>query len=172
MRSNTYPPATDRPTYTSSHRKHPQKIALEEAISTTVFNSTATLPPTASTSELPYVDHDYVADVRDRLSNIDARIEAMDRAGIALTILSLTMPGIEGILDPATAVSTAHKVNDEIHTKYTNGLHASRFRAFGCVAMQDPSAAAIEAERCVKELGFVGILVNGYCNLGSPTTAQ
>jgi gamma-resorcylate decarboxylase len=38
--------------------------------------------------------------------------------------------------------------------------------------MQDPAAAAVETERCVKELGFVGVLVNGYSNIGSATDVQ
>lgn len=172
MATNAYPPATHRPTFTSGHHKILNKIALEEAITTTIFNATSTLPPSTGTAELPYVDHQYVADVKDRLANIEARVQAMDRAGIALTIVSLTMPGIEGIFDPGTAVRTAREVNNETHTLYTSGKYASRFRAFGCVPMQDPAAAALEAERCVKELGFLGILVNGYCNLGSSNNVQ
>ena len=96
----------------------------------------------------------------------------MDEAGVALTVVSLTMPGIEGIFDPETAVETARKVNDETHKLYYTGKHADRFRAFGCVAMQDPKAAAAEAERCVKELGFVGILINGYSQIGDSETVQ
>lgn len=150
------------------------KIALEEAITTTVFNATVSLPPVKGTEEIPYVDTAYGLDVRDRLgaSGLDARVKAMDQAGVALSILSLTMPGIEGIFDTATAVETARKVNDEIHSTYTAGPYAERFRAFGCVAMQDPAAAAAEAERCVKDLGFVGVLVNGYSNISDVNTVQ
>ncbi len=172
MSATSYPPVSKRPTFISNTFKVPQKIALEEAISTTVFNSTATLPPDPRTGELPYVNTDYAADVKNRLGNIDARVKAMDEAGIALTVVSLTMPGIEGIFDASTAVEMAKKVNDEIHSIYTAGPHARRFRAFGCVPMQDPKAAALEAERCIKELGFVGILVNGYSNIGGADTVQ
>ena len=38
--------------------------------------------------------------------------------------------------------------------------------------MQDPEAAAKEAERCIKELGFVGILINGFSNIGDENTIQ
>ena len=38
--------------------------------------------------------------------------------------------------------------------------------------MQDPHEAVKEAERCVKELGCCGILVNGYCNIGSINDVQ
>lgn len=172
MAGEIFPPATSRPTFTANRWKQPKKIALEEAVTTTVFNSTTTLPPISGGAELPYVNTDYVADVKERLSNVDLRVKAMDQAGVALTVLSLTMPGIEGIFDPATAVETARKVNDEIHQRYLTGEHAHRFRAFCCVAMQDPKAAAAEAERCVKELGFVGVLVNGYSQVGDSETVQ
>ena len=55
---------------------------------------------------------------------------------------------------------------------YKSGAHTNDFEVFGCVSMQDPATAALEAERCVKELGFVGILVNGYCNIGRVPDVQ
>jgi 2,3-dihydroxybenzoate decarboxylase len=39
------------------------------------------------------------------------------------------------------------------------------------LAMQDPDNAAAELERCVKDLGFRGALVNGFSQVGSPDTA-
>ena len=36
----------------------------------------------------------------------------------------------------------------------------TRFRAFASLSMHDPQQAADELTRCVKELGFVGALVN------------
>ncbi len=40
--------------------------------------------------------------------------------------------------------------------------YPTRFNAVAAVALQDPEAAAKELEFFVKELGFVGALVNGY----------
>ena len=170
--STKYPPASQRPTFHSNKYKAFQKIALEEAIATHVYNATQTLPPVAGTAELPYVNIDYVADVKDRLTNVETRVKSMDEGGVALTVISLTMPGIEGIFEASTAIETAKKVNDEIHKIYLSGPHKDRFRAFGCVPMQDPKAAAAEAERCVKELGFIGILINGFSNIGDENTVQ
>ena len=172
MEAIEYPPLNSRPTFPSRKRKWPRKIALEEAITTTVFNPTSTLPPSDGGAELPYVNIDFLEDVKKRLSDVDLRIEAMDKADIALTVVSLAMPGIEGIFDTTTAMDIARKANDEIHRLYTAGKYADRFRAFACVAMQDPVAAAAEAERCVKVFGFVGVLINGYCNIGGPETVQ
>ena len=44
-----------------------------------------------------------------------------------------------------------------------------RFAGFAALPMQDPEAAARELTRCVKELGFVGALVNGFSQVGTPT---
>ena len=159
MEPVSYPSLSSRPTFPSQKRKWPLKIALEEAITTTVFDATSTLPPTDGGAELPFVDTDFFQDVKKRLSDIDLRIEAMDKAGIALTVVSLTMPGIQGIFDPATAVDIARKTNDEIQQLYTAGKHADRFRAFGCVAMQDPVAAATEATHTRADANLQGLRV-------------
>ena len=39
--------------------------------------------------------------------------------------------------------------------------------AFAALPMQDPEAATAELTRCVKELGFVGALVNGFSQVGN-----
>jgi 2,3-dihydroxybenzoate decarboxylase len=38
----------------------------------------------------------------------------------------------------------------------------ARFRGFAALPMQDPEAAAAELDRCVRELGFCGALVNDH----------
>ena len=164
--------ATNRPTFPLVDHRLPRKIALEEAIGTDVFNATATFPPHNDTSELPYVESQYAADVKDRLFDIEKRIEAMDRAGVDLAIVSLAMPGMKGIYNSADAIKMAKQVNDEIYAKYLTGQYAHRFKAFACVPVQNPAAAASELERCVRELGCVGALVNGFVNKGSANEVQ
>jgi 2,3-dihydroxybenzoate decarboxylase len=46
-----------------------------------------------------------------------------------------------------------------------------RFAGFAALPMQDPDEAARELTRCVKELGFVGALVNGFSQAGSADSA-
>ena len=43
-----------------------------------------------------------------------------------------------------------------------------RFQAFAALPLQDPELATRELERCVKELGFRGALVNGFSQAGTP----
>src|SRR5262249_57895812 len=40
----------------------------------------------------------------------------------------------------------------------------SRYSGFGHLPMQDPLAAADELERCVRDLKFLGAMINGHTN--------
>ena len=102
----------------------------------------------------------------DRLADIEGeRLELMDRYGIAMQVLSLASDGIQGISDPSLAVSRAREANDALASIVAS--RPDRFAGFGAIALQDPAAAAAEAERAVRELGMRGVLVNGYSN-GAP----
>ncbi len=92
----------------------------------------------------------------------DQRLATMDEAGIEIAVLSQTAPGVQQERDTTFATKSARQNNDflaEAMRKYPN-----RYRGFACVALQDPRAACKELERCVKELGFVGVLLNGHTN--------
>jgi gamma-resorcylate decarboxylase len=64
--------------------------------------------------------------VERRLTDPGLQVESMDAAGVALAVVSLTMPGIEGIFDAREATDAATRVNDEIRARYTAGEHATR----------------------------------------------
>ena len=99
----------------------------------------------------------------DRLEDFDGeRLELMDRYGIEMSVLSLGSDGTQGIDAPADAVARARRANDALAEIV--GRRPDRFAGFAAVALQDPAAAAAEAERAVRELGFRGVLVNGYSN--------
>jgi 2,3-dihydroxybenzoate decarboxylase len=97
------------------------------------------------------------------------RLERMDEGGTAFSILSLNSPGIQGIPDPAEAVSVAQRSNDILAEHV--GRHPTRLGGFAALPMQDPEAAARELERCVKQLGFHGFMVNGFSQVGSAENA-
>lgn len=105
--------------------------------------------------------------IKGRLLDVsDERLPQMDAHGIEMQVVSLTANGIQGETDVRRAIDHAKASNDWLAEKFT-GAHPARFAGFAAVALQDPVAAAVEAERAVMLLGFKGVLVNGYTNLGS-----
>ena len=90
------------------------------------------------------------------------RLKDMDAAGIDIQILSNGYPGIQGVRGAEEAVTKSKMINDAL-TEITH-KHPTRFKGFATLPLQDPGAAADELERAVKELGFVGALINGHTN--------
>ena len=88
----------------------------------------------------------------------EQRIADMDKNGIDLQVLSHTVPSPE-ILEPARAIPLSQRVNDEIREAI--GRYPARFAGFATLPMADPSAAAKELERAVKQLGFKGAMIQG-----------
>src|SRR6201996_7201311 len=87
----------------------------------------------------------------------EARIAAMDAAGIDVQILS-NVPGAEAVEVPL-AVELAKQANDAVAAAVTQ--YPGRFLGFATLPMGDPDAAAAELERTVGDHGFVGALING-----------
>jgi uncharacterized protein len=86
------------------------------------------------------------------------RIAAMDEAGIDLQVLSLAAFALEG-LDAATGTALARDVNDELAAAVK--ANPKRLAGFATVALKNVAAAVVELERCISELGFVGLMLNG-----------
>jgi predicted TIM-barrel fold metal-dependent hydrolase len=88
----------------------------------------------------------------------EQRLKSMDEAGIDVEVLSNSGPGPDLVPGP-DGVAMAREINDHLAAacvKYPN-----RFAGFASLPMQSPDAAATELTRAVKELGFVGAMVNG-----------
>ncbi|MFG1464294.1 amidohydrolase family protein [Xanthobacter sp. DSM 24535] len=92
----------------------------------------------------------------------EQRLAAMASAGVERAVLSLSGPGVQVEPDTAVAVKMARRANDLLAAEVAK--RADRYSGFAHLAMQDASAAADELERCVRELGFVGAMVNGQTN--------
>jgi 2,3-dihydroxybenzoate decarboxylase len=109
------------------------------------------------------VDPDIYRQVVARLSDFgELRLAAMDRAGIARAVLSLSGPGVQIEHDTATACRKAKAANDFLAGEIAK--RPDRYSGLGHLAMQDARAAADELERCVRELMFCGAMVNGHTN--------
>ena len=91
----------------------------------------------------------------------EQRLKAMDEAGITMQVLSASGPGPD-LLPGADGVALAREMND--HLAAAVAKHPDRFAGFAALPMQSPEACPGELVRCVKELGFVGALINGTTN--------
>ncbi|MBI2810448.1 MAG: amidohydrolase [Candidatus Melainabacteria bacterium] len=92
----------------------------------------------------------------------ELRLQTMDKAEIDISVLSQTSPGLQIEKDTPTAIRKSQEANDFLALQIQK--HPSRFAGFAHLAMQDPTAASKELERCVIALGFKGALVNGHTN--------
>ena len=136
------------------------KIVLEEhiAVPETAQNPRGVFTPSAWEQ------------LRGRLLDVHGeRLREMDANGIEMMVLSMNSPAVQAVLDPREAATMARRANDlladEVHKR------PDRFQAFAALPMQDPELAIAELERCVRELGFRGALVNGFSQVGEPDNA-
>jgi 2,3-dihydroxybenzoate decarboxylase len=130
------------------------KIAVEEHYA----------PPPVEAASGNAFDQEYLTSVQARLNDREARLSEMDACGIEYTPVSLTEPGIQGIPNPREAVDMARRCNDHVYEYYIQP-YPSRFGGLAAIPLQDPQAAAAELKRAVKQLGFVGCMINGFSDM-------
>ncbi|MGA7376504.1 MAG: amidohydrolase family protein [Candidatus Sulfotelmatobacter sp.] len=100
-----------------------------------------------------------IAQLRPKLLDLGSgRIAAMDEAAIDFQVLSLAAMGFDA-LDAAVATPLARDVNDELAAAIK--AHPTRLGGFAALALQDPRTAVQELNRCITQLGFYGVLLNG-----------
>ncbi|HXW42402.1 MAG TPA: amidohydrolase family protein [Xanthobacteraceae bacterium] len=90
----------------------------------------------------------------------EARLQNMDRAGIARAVLSIAGPGVQAERDAATATRRARESNDFLAGEIDK--RPDRYCGFAHLAMQDAKAAADELQRCMRDLKFCGAMINGH----------
>ena len=71
-------------------------------------------------------------------------------------VLSCATPCIQGLNDSVAAAAMAINVNNQLASAISNSTE--RFGAFAALSMHNATEAALELQRSVKELGFLGIL--------------
>ena len=97
--------------------------------------------------------------IRRMLDLGEGRIEAMDEAGIAMQVLSVTSPGVQ-VYDAEEGHDLAQSVNERLAEAVR--AHPDRFAGLATIAPQDPARAAQELERAVTKLGMKGALINSH----------
>jgi predicted TIM-barrel fold metal-dependent hydrolase len=132
------------------------KIALEEAV---VIPGEVNLVPDHLTH------HEFSDAYRQLLDLTGERLREMDANGIAVSVISVTSPGLQGLIPDLDAAKVARQWND--YLAESTAVNADRVKCFAALPMRDPDAAIAEMQRAVRELGFLGALVNGYDDGGS-----
>ena len=98
-------------------------------------------------------------DRREQLQEVGAgRLADMDEAGITVQVLSVAQAGAD-LLAGEEGASLARATNDRL--AQTVAAHPDRFAAFSHLPTSAPDMAADELERCVRDHGFLGGMVNG-----------
>ena len=96
--------------------------------------------------------------MRKKLANFESEgLEAMDRAGVDLLVVSHNAPSGQALL--ANQAGLMARVNDRLAAWCS--LYSGRLYAFAGLATADPRGAATELERCVTQLGFKGAMIHG-----------
>ena len=106
-----------------------------------------------------------VKQIRDRLpklTDIETRLEDMDRMGIDIQAVSPAPNQSYYWTEPELGIEMARMVNDRLAEIVA--AHPDRFVALGTVPLQNADLAVIELERCVKRLGFRGVEINPSVN--------
>ncbi len=93
------------------------------------------------------------------LTDLDYRLEEMDRHGVAMHLLSITGPGVQAF-DAAAGTELARVANDQLAA--TIARHPTRFAGLAAVAPQDPAAAAREIDRALGSLRLNGVIINSH----------
>ncbi|HEY1413194.1 MAG TPA: amidohydrolase family protein, partial [Rhodopila sp.] len=96
---------------------------------------------------------------RNELADLgDARLADMDASGITVQVLSVAGPGAD-LVPGQPGIDLAQAYNDALAEACAR--HPTRYRGFAHLPLLTPDAAADELQRCIKDLGFHGVLVNG-----------
>ncbi|MEE9256764.1 MAG: amidohydrolase family protein [bacterium] len=97
---------------------------------------------------------------------ISLKLEEMDATGIDLALISLNIPGPDLAQVPGEADELARIGNDGIAEAVNR--HPDRLRGFASLGFGDIDASCRELDRCIGELGFVGLQVFAYVGGSRP----
>lgn len=85
-----------------------------------------------------------------------------------MMLLSLNSPAVHEAYPPGAVLELAKCCNDYLTEQIAK---QPRFRGLAALPRQDPEPAIAELEHCTKELGFLGILVNGFSQVDCKDSA-
>ncbi|WP_081494816.1 amidohydrolase family protein [Bradyrhizobium liaoningense] len=100
-------------------------------------------------------DQGYVYPLFEEFRQTDAKLAAMDRKGIDISVISPAPPMFYYWADADLALEVAGLVNDGVADMV--GVKPARLRGMATVPMQHPDAAVAELERVVRAYGFKAV---------------
>ena len=127
-------------------------ITLEEHVTTPDIAKAAQMPEIGAAPAFMQALNAKLLDVG------EGRIADMDSAGIDMQVLSVAVSTLDK-LDSALANALARDANDRMAAAVR--ARPARFAAFATLALHEPDKAAAEFERCVRQLDFKGVMLNG-----------
>jgi aminocarboxymuconate-semialdehyde decarboxylase len=100
-------------------------------------------------------DQGYVYPLFEEFREVEAKLSAMDRKGIDISVISPAPPMFYYWADADLALEVAGLVNDGVADMV--GARPDRLRGMATVPMQHPDAAVAELERVVRAYGFKAV---------------
>lgn len=91
-----------------------------------------------------------------------ARIEDCKRSGVNIQVLSTVPVMFSYWAEPLHALDLSKFLNNDLAKVVKS--NPSRFVGLGTIPMQAPDLAIQELERCVKELGLIGVQIGSHVN--------
>jgi aminocarboxymuconate-semialdehyde decarboxylase len=99
-------------------------------------------------------------DLEPNCFHVPTRLEDMDRLGVAAQVLSTVPVMFSYWAKPEHTLELARILNDHIARVCRD--HPTRFAGLATLPMQDPDLACRELERCMTDLGMVGVQVASH----------
>lgn len=132
-------------------------ITLEEHFLSNNFNDGRALPESFSMNwEHIRANPEWLRRLKD-VSPSGSRIQAMDAGRVDMQVLSNSF----GVSSSTPVLVAA--ANDELAAA---AAAQPRLKGFAALPMKHPQDAALELERCIKKLGFVGALIDSHLDDG------
>lgn len=94
---------------------------------------------------------------RSFLTDMDARIRAMDETGVDAQLISSWIDLTAYALEPEAGAEYSRRFNEILAEEASS--HPDRFSPLGTVPLQSPELAAKELEYAVRELGMAGVQI-------------
>jgi predicted TIM-barrel fold metal-dependent hydrolase len=132
-------------------------IALEEHITTP-----ALVRSLSNGQDGELLSNPFVQSLHAKLLDVgEGRLADLDTFGISMQVLSISASTIDKV-EPSAARALARDANDVMAAAVK--AHPDRFAAFATLALREPEKATAELDRCIRQLGFKGVMVNGTIN--------